>query len=144
VALGGAKHSDPVALFRALQSRRRGPYVSVSLADWRVDGTTPSGEPVVATEVRLDDDPSRLYVLVGGATGEVLDLGVPDATAVLPVATALPQQQGWLVASFGASLAYRTSSGGWRSAGTDAALLPADARTVRVMRAGSVHDVALA
>jgi hypothetical protein len=143
VKLGTATDSSPVDLFKALQARRRGPELQVSLGAWRVNATTASGEPVLAAEVKLDDDPSRIYILVGGPDGVVLDLGTPDPSAALPVMAKLPQQQGWLVANLGASLDYRTSNGPWRPAGADAALLPADAAHVRVTANGQATEVAL-
>jgi len=52
---------------------------------------------------------------------------------------ALPAGQGWLVAAKGARLSWRTDSGPWTAAGTDAALLPATASEVRADDGTPLH-----
>jgi hypothetical protein len=110
----------------------------VGYGSWSIRGATPDGSQFLAGEVRLENDPSHAYVLVGDGlvTGAQVDPG-----ATLPVALKLPDNQGWLVANVGATLRCRRGSDGWLSVGRDAALLPARATAVEVTRPGRPTEV---
>jgi hypothetical protein len=110
----------------------------VGYGSWSVRGATPDGRQFLASEIRLENDPSHAYALVG--TDLVAGPQI-DPHTVLPVAVALPDAQGWVVAAIGATLKYRIRSGAWVSAGRDAALLPASATAVQVTAKGGAPVV---
>ncbi|SCL23061.1 sigma-70 family RNA polymerase sigma factor [Micromonospora inyonensis] len=102
--------------------------------DWIAVGRTPSGEEIVAGDLRMGSDPVRTLVRLhrpGEASLAVVG-PVVDPAAYLPVVVRLPDGRGWLVAQPGAALSWSDGRGDWRQAGRDAALLPAGATQVRV------------
>jgi hypothetical protein len=107
---------------------------------WIVYGTTPDGRQVLVFERQLDNDPARLYSLVGG---RLTDHGAVDPQGTLPVAVPLGVGQGWAVAARGATLRFRAASGPWHDTGRDAALLPAQAAQVEVTTGGRSNTVVL-
>jgi hypothetical protein len=90
--------------------------------------------------MELGNDPSYLYGALWDH-GKRTDLygGKVDPTAVLPVKLKFPDGQGWLVAAKGATFQYLT--GTWHDAGSNAALVPANATEVRVTPAGGTSTV---
>jgi len=101
-------------------------------SSWYAVGTTADGSRLIAGELQLDADPSRVYVVLHSPTGHVAAAArQPDPASEVPVMVPLPRGQGWLVAAKSARLSWRTRSGPWTDAGTDAALLPAAATEVR-------------
>jgi hypothetical protein len=109
-------------------------------SSWYAAGTTADGSRLIAGERQLDADPSRIYVVLHSPTGHV-DAAArqPDPVSEVPVTVPLPRGQGWLVAAKGARLSWRTGSGPWTDAGTDAALLPAEASEVRAGDGTPIH-----
>jgi hypothetical protein len=105
----------------ALEASTDQARLTESVQDWFVYGRTPDGSTVSVFERQLDNDPARLYALIGD---RLLDLGPVDRTAPLPVQAQLPDGQGWVVAQYQSRLQYRVHNGPWRAAGQDAALLP--------------------
>jgi len=101
---------------------------------WWVAATLPDGTIAVLSDVQADANPARLYGLLirpDGST-EVYDAGEVDAGAPLPARFRLPGGKGWLVADDGKTISYRTETGGWQDAGSNAALLPDDAVEAKV------------
>ncbi|SCL17773.1 hypothetical protein GA0074692_0250 [Micromonospora pallida] len=102
--------------------------------DWIAVGHTPTGEELVAGDLRIGGDPVRTLVLLRRPGGETVPVVGPavDPGATLPVAVRLPNGRGWLVARKDAALAWADAGGQWQPAGRDAALLPDSATRVRV------------
>lgn len=117
------------ALVAAVNAATHEQAAQVGYGSWSIRGATPDGRKFLASEVRLDNDPSHAYVLLGDALITGPQIGPHSA---LPIAVELPDAQGWVVAAVGSSLRYRIGSGAWVSAGKDAALLPAYATAVHV------------
>jgi hypothetical protein len=115
---------------------------------WCVVAGLPDGNVALVSEVQQDDRPSRVYAVITDRAGTVLAVrpgNVVDLTAALPVVVRLPDGQGWVVASYGRQLAYRSAGGDWTPAGAHAALLPDVAAEVRVTDpTGTTADVPLA
>lgn len=110
---------------------------------WFAYGALPDGRAFVVGDGQIGNDPSYLYgAVVDHGRQTTLYGGKVDPTAVLPVRLRFPDGQGWLVAAKGAAFRYRTGTGGWRAAGTNAALLPAGASQVEVTPAGGQPVVA--
>jgi predicted ribosomally synthesized peptide with SipW-like signal peptide len=100
---------------------------------WTISAGLDDGRVAVVTAIKRNDDPWRTAVVlvnpdltVTRIEGPVINRHVP-----LPIAVRLPDGQGWIVAAKDQPLSYRTN-GDWRSAGTNAALLPDDATQVKV------------
>ncbi|MFN2540403.1 MAG: hypothetical protein ABR549_19915, partial [Mycobacteriales bacterium] len=141
IALAGAAAGNGTALqtlSKTLNTEINDQAGQVGYGSWSVRGATPDGRQFLASEIRLENDPSHAYVLVGDdlVTGPQI-----DPHAVLPITVALPDAQGWVVAAVGSSLRYRIGSGAWVSAGKDAALLPAHATAVQVTPLGGTPSV---
>jgi hypothetical protein len=100
---------------------------------WYAYGATPDGRRLVATDLAAAGDPSRAYVVLTDDAGRsTVTAGGPIGRGdSVPVRVRLPDGQGWLVAAKGSALSWRTGTGPWTTAGTDAALLPATATEVR-------------
>ncbi|WP_088287395.1 hypothetical protein [Kineosporia sp. A_224] len=138
------------ALVSARMDRTGPGGVAFGSVPGRLVGRTPDGRTYVVATLTVDADPSRVVggVLTGAdpehvTASALVDGGVLDPDAALPVAVRLPERQGWVVASVGAALRYRvTPSGSWTDAGRDAALLPdADRLEVEVTRDGTTPVV---
>jgi hypothetical protein len=114
---------------------------------WTVVVGLADGNVALVSEVQVDTRPSRVYAVVTNRAGNVLAVrpgNVVDLTTALPVVVHLPEGQGWVVASYGKQLAYRTAGGDWTPAGAHAALLPDAAAEVRVTGpTGAITDVPL-
>jgi hypothetical protein len=112
---------------------------------WCVLAGLPDGRTAMVSDLERDEHPSRLYAVLMSRTGKVQTVlagGVVDRAAVLPVALRMPDAQGWVVASYGSHLRYRTSTGGaWLDGGDNAALLPDAATEVQVTRPGKEPGV---
>ncbi|BCL13099.1 hypothetical protein [Micromonospora sagamiensis] len=102
--------------------------------DWIAVGRAPSGEIIVAGDLRMGTDPVRTLVRLHrpGKAPLVVVGPVVDPAAYLPVVVRLPDGRGWLVAQPGATLSWSDGRGEWQPAGRDAALLPAGTTQVRV------------
>jgi hypothetical protein len=100
---------------------------------WYAYGSTPDGRRLVATDEAALGDASRAYAVLvrDGAPPVVVDGGPVTPRSAVPFVVRLPDAQGWLVASRGKALSWRTGTGAWTAAGRDAALLPAAATEVR-------------
>jgi hypothetical protein len=146
---GGPVTADNLAtVFEQALERRIPGYPETNIvrnSNWYVWGTTADGSRLVVGEKELDPDPSRVYAVLRTPAGRTEVATRPvDAHGPLPVAVPLPRGQGWLVAQVGAELSYRTAVGvGWQAAGRDAALLPAAAVIVRVVRSDHTDEVLL-
>jgi hypothetical protein len=115
---------------------------------WTVVAGLADGNVALVSEVQQGNRPSRVYAIITNRAGRVLAVrpgNVVDLTAALPVVVHLPDGQGWVVASYGKQLHYRTAGGEWTPAGAHAALLPDAAAEVRVTGpTGAITDVPLA
>ncbi|HVQ91751.1 MAG TPA: hypothetical protein VMU51_12005 [Mycobacteriales bacterium] len=146
---GGPVATETVATqFEQVMGRRIPsgyPEISrIAFGFWYVWGTTPDGSRLMVGERQLDADPCHVFAVLRSPAGRVEVASRPtDTGGPLPVAVPLPRGQGWVVAQVGAELSYRTGDGGWQAAGRDAALLPAGAVAVRVVRAGHTDEVPL-
>ena len=143
VTLPGAVRAEglPVTtLLRAIGATVRGQAYSLTGGSWSVRGRTPDGRQFVAGEILLENDPSHAYVLLSdgnhGSKDVLYQGGLVDLRGPLPVAVRLPDRQGWVVASPGRTLRYRTGSAAWKPAGHDGALLPSAATSVEVTGSG--------
>jgi hypothetical protein len=95
---------------------------------WFAAGRTGDGRRLVAGELAVDTDPTRVYAVVGtGAKAAVSSAPVRHGAAV-PVVLRLPDGQGWLVAAKGKTFTW--SEGGSPRTAKDAALLPPAAHYV--------------
>jgi hypothetical protein len=107
----------------------------MGLSEWFVAAGLPDGRTALLGEFIQDLNDAELFAVLldsGGAVIEVLPGGAVNSQEAVPVRMRMPVGQGWVVAAYGSSLAYRTSSGGaWIGAGKDAALLPDTATEVR-------------
>jgi hypothetical protein len=126
------------ALSKAINAQVNEQANQVGYGSWSVRGATPDGRAFLASEARLENDPSHAYVLLGN---ELIAGPQIDPHAALPIAVDLPDGQGWVVAAVGSSLRYRIGSGAWTSAGNDAALLPSTATSVEVTSGASAAVV---
>lgn len=102
---------------------------------WHILAGLQGGRAVLVSELQQDNKPSNVYAVFLNPDGSVdhgIRAGAADPTSPLPVRIHLPDEQGWIVANYGATLQYRTSpTTGWQDAGTNAALLPDNATQVR-------------
>jgi hypothetical protein len=100
---------------------------SVAMTMWCGYGVTPNGTRVLIGEQQLDYDPTHLFAVLLSPSGiqTVVQGGVPDAKAALPVAIKLPAGQGWAVAQYKADLSFRSGKGEWSTPRKNAALVPA-------------------
>lgn len=114
---------------------------------WTGYGVTANGTAVYIGEQALDSDPTHVYAVLKPKAGKLrmVQGGVPDASAALPVSIKLPDGQGWAVARKDAQLSYRYDGGAWSAARSNALLVPAGAKAgVRVevrVEAGGNTDV---
>jgi hypothetical protein len=123
------------------ESRFLDPLISIHGAGWwEVIAGLPDGRTALLSEIYQESDPGLVFAVLLDATGAVdavIPGGPADRDAPVPVRVRLPDAQGWLVAAYGSSLAYRTPGGGaWVEAGRDAALLPDTATEVRAVADG--------
>jgi hypothetical protein len=111
-----------------------------AMTTWHVLAGLPDGRTAIVGQRQEDERPSRLFAVLKAADGSVqavLPGGDVDPKAALPVKIHMPDEQGWVVAAYGAALRYRTTPGGpWTDAGRNAALLPDAAIEVEVTRDG--------
>ena len=111
-----------------------GGYSYIYLADiavspWTIVAGLPGGRMIILKERQYRTAEPRLIAKTApNATTETMDLidgGVVDRDAVLPVRFQIPDGGGWIVADKGKEISYRTSpEAPWQKAGRDAALLP--------------------
>ncbi len=123
-----------------------GPAGSMGPAQWFATGVLDDGtEVVVGGEMLGVVEPTQIYAVVQGKHGtQVMHAGRAERTAPLPVRVELPDQQGWVVAAYGAKLRYRGADGSeWSRAVEDAALLPPTATEVEVTGPDGRHVVRL-
>ncbi len=117
-----------------------------ALSIWTGYGVTANGTSVYLGEQQLDADPTHVYAVLKPKAGKarIVHGGVPDKSAVLPVAIKLPDGQGWAVARRDARLSYRYDGGSWTPARSNALLVPAGTRAeVRVEVDGRTDVVPL-
>ena len=126
------------SLARAIQDQVKEQAYMIGYGYWSIRGATPDGRTFLAGEIRLENDPSHAYVLLGN---NLIAGAQIDPHAALPVSINLPDAQGWLVAAVGSSLRYRIGSGVWLPAGRDAALLPPTSTAVEVTSGSSAVTV---
>ncbi|MEH1124385.1 hypothetical protein [Micromonospora sp. CPCC 206061] len=110
---------------------------------WEVVAGLPDGRTALLSEIFGASDPALVFAVLLDATGAVdavIPGGAADRDAPVPVRVRLPDGQGWIVAAYGSSLAYRTAGGAWVEVGQDAALLPDTAAEVRAVTAGGVSS----
>lgn len=137
---------EDLLLEAAEQARMRDPLQSVWLTGYlRVVADLEDGSHVEAVEFQpTTSGPTGFYAVIDHPSrGESMVYGGPiDRDATLPARVELPDDQGWIVAHYEAGLRYRTSPDGeWADAGTNAALLPADAVQVEVTLPGKAPEV---
>ncbi|WP_433012105.1 hypothetical protein [Kribbella sp. CA-294648] len=104
------------------------PHVNgTSMSLWIGYGVTANGSRLLLGEQALDEDPTRVYAVLRSPDGKqtVVQGGVPDAKAPLPVSIKLPDGQGWAVAQMKADLSYRYGDGAWSASRKNAVLVPA-------------------
>ncbi|MEV6416140.1 hypothetical protein [Kribbella sp. NPDC051718] len=114
------------------------------LPAWVGYGLTPNGSTVLLSELQLDPDPTHVYAVVIPKSGQakIVQGGVPDPTAPLPVKIKLPGGQGWAVAAKDANLSYRYGTGHWSAPRKNALLVPAGSKaSVKVTLGTSTHIV---
>jgi hypothetical protein len=109
----------------------------VATSLWTIAAALPDGRVVILKERQNGTAKPRLIAEVApnpNATETVMiDGGVVDSSAILPIRFSIPDGGGWIVADKGKRLSYRTSPDeAWQDAGRDAALLPANATEVLV------------
>ncbi|MEU4396076.1 hypothetical protein [Kribbella sp. NPDC023855] len=113
---------------------------------WVGYGVTANGSRVLLGEQALDEDPTHIYAVLRSPDGKqtVVQGGVPDPKAALPVSIKLPDGQGWAVAQMKAELSYRYGDGAWSAPRKDTTLVPAgqDAE-VRITLNGKTKTVSL-
>jgi hypothetical protein len=109
-----------------------GYHVGQSAPTWYIRGATPDKRRFVVQTVGLDDPIQRLFLILKGVT--FLSEIRPDT--LLPIRVRLPGDQGIVVADQEAALRYRVRTGAWLPVAGDAALLPAAATEVEVVKAG--------
>lgn len=102
---------------------------------WTIAVGLPGGRVVVLKESQNGEAKPRLTAKIApnrdAYAAELLDGGLIDRDAVLPVRFRLPDGGGLIVADKGKELRYRTSPDApWQDAGRDAALLPGDVTEV--------------
>jgi hypothetical protein len=135
-------HDDGGILLRAVgESGFLDPQVGIhGSGSWEVVAGLPDGRTALLGQVHLGSDQAPVFAVLLDATGAVdavIPGGPADRDAPVPVRVRLPDGQGWLVAAYGSSLAYRAPGGGaWVEAGRDAALLPDTATEVRAAADG--------
>jgi hypothetical protein len=113
---------------------------------WIGYGVTANGSRLLVGEQAFDEDPTHVYAVLRSPAGKqtVVQGGVPDPKAPLPVTIKLPGGQGWAVAQMKAELSYRYGDGEWSAPRKNAALVPAgDDAEVRVTLDGTTKTVAL-
>ncbi|WP_432884036.1 hypothetical protein ACQPYH_43070 [Kribbella sp. CA-245084] len=110
---------------------------------WTGYGVTADGTAVYIGEQALDNDPTHVYAVLKPKTGKlrIVHGGVPEASAALPVAIKLPDNQGWAVARKDAQLSYRYDGGTWNPARSNALLVPAGKHAEVKVEAGGRTDV---
>ncbi|GAA0959924.1 hypothetical protein GCM10009554_74260 [Kribbella koreensis] len=114
------------------------------LPAWVGYGLTPNGSTVLLSELQLDPDPTHVYAVVipKGKQATIVQGGVPDPKAPLPVKIKLPGNQGWAVAAKDADLSYRFGTGTWSAPRKNALLVPAGSKpSVRVTLGTGTHVV---
>jgi hypothetical protein len=100
-----------------------------AVSPWTIVVGLPGGRMIILKEQQYFMAEPRLVARTApNATTETMDLidgGVVDRDAVLPVRFQIPDGGGWIVADKGKDISYRTSpEAPWQKAGRDAALLP--------------------
>lgn len=142
-AYGETLPADPVvsAWRRSFNAEQVDPFATSSGESvWYAAGALPDGRAFVVGDGQLGDDPSYLYgAVIDHGKQTTIYGGKVDPNAALPVRLRFPDGQGWLVAAKGATFQYLTD--GWHDAGTNAALLPANATQVRVTPAHGATTV---
>jgi hypothetical protein len=107
----------------------------VLVSRWTITAGLPDGRVVILKERQKGTGEPRLIGRIGpnvaASTLNLVDGGVVDRDAILPVRFHVPDGGGWIVAHKGVRLSYRTSPDEpWQDAGRDAALLPDDTTDV--------------
>jgi hypothetical protein len=122
------------------------PLEMAQVTGFEVITDLPDGRTAIGFEYAPDFGGSRFYAMVVEHDGKEYSItygGKLDKNAVLPARVELPDEQGWLVAHYGASLRFRTTPNGlWTDAGLDAALLPRGAIEVEVTKHGKPPQIA--
>lgn len=123
------------------------PHVDgTAMSLWFGYGVTANGSQLLLGEQALDDDPTHIYAVLRSPGGKqtVVQGGVPDAKAPLPVSIKLPDGQGWAVARMKAELSYRYGDGAWSAPRKNTVLVPTGKDSeVRVMLDGKTETVSL-
>ncbi|WP_086819302.1 hypothetical protein [Allokutzneria sp. NRRL B-24872] len=162
--LGGSALDDPGRrrlIWNALQQSGMTDPFSPNIdggdsgGNWMIFAALPDGRTVAVTE-RFGDSASRLYAILlpgsreaqeklvrGEKVPHTVVYGGKNDVRAGYVKLRLPDQQGWIVASYRASLKYRIGEQDWVSVQGDAALLPASATHVEITKpgAGGQNDV---
>jgi hypothetical protein len=111
------------------------------IGPWTVIAGLPDGRTAIVAEYLDNDHPSRIYAVLlnrDGSTNDAVRGDEVNPADPLPVKLRLPDSQGWVVAAYGATLAYRLGSDQpWQPTGRNAALLP-DAATQVQLNGGTV------
>lgn len=129
---------------QAVESIRDRDAYAIGSSQWIAYGVLPDGTQVSVGEMVLDREETRSYAVLKAARGTTyVQAGVPDRDSPLPVRVRLPSNQGWVVASNGARLSFRTDSGAWSAGNANALLVPPSADQVRVEFDGKQEIVPL-
>jgi hypothetical protein len=102
---------------------------SLGYSLWFAAGRTPDGRRLLAGEISIDDDPARVYAVVGLGPNAVVSAAPVRTGAAVPVLLSLPDGQGELVAAKGKTFTW-TEHGTTRTA-SNAALVPAGSSDLR-------------
>ena len=116
------------------------PRVKALVTGFHVVADLPDGRSVTAFEmVPAMNARSRFYAVIQSPDGTPVSVtygGPIDRDAALPAKVRLPDGQGWIVAAYGSSLAFRADEEAqWQPLGKDAALVP-DTGQVQVSTPG--------
>lgn len=116
----------------------------IGYAGWYLYGTTANGSHVRVQEY-YTNTVAYVYAFVDPKHGKrfVVGGGKPQMSSPLPVRFKLRSNQGWVVASQGATLKYQIGNGPWLDPQHNAALYPADATAIQVTKDGQQNVVPL-
>jgi hypothetical protein len=103
---------------------------------WTVAADLPDGRTLILSEYQELDHPAHVFSVLmrpDGSIETVTRVKEIDPAATEPIIAPAPEGQGTVVAAWGEPISYRTSAAGeWVTAGTSAALVPADGIEIKV------------
>ncbi|HST85509.1 MAG TPA: hypothetical protein VLL08_27470, partial [Kineosporiaceae bacterium] len=128
----GSQLADPQSVFGTALTRKGGVATASGAPQLLATGRD-SGEEVLIG-VAAKNGIGRIFTVLIDAAGRttVLDGGVIDPQANLPIMVRLPDHRGWAVVRGQAGFEWRAKTGRWHEGGQYAAILPETAVKVRI------------